>query len=104
VFILKCRRKVFAQIRHHLATQKESRIEQRHLQLDHVHMLISIPPNYAVSQVVGFIKGKARSTLWRKGKELVWRVFHRYRRDETENRECIKNQEAEDNRLEQLTL
>ena len=26
---------------------------------DHVHMLISIPPKYAVSQVVGYIKGKS---------------------------------------------
>jgi putative transposase len=26
---------------------------------DHVHMLLSIPPKYAVSQVVGFIKGKS---------------------------------------------
>ena len=26
---------------------------------DHVHMMISIPPKYAVSQVVGFIKGKS---------------------------------------------
>ncbi len=25
---------------------------------DHVHMMIAIPPKYAVSQVVGFIKGK----------------------------------------------
>ena len=67
VFIPKCRRKtLFGQIRQHLgevfhklATQKESRIEQGHLQPDHVHMLISIPPKYAVSQVVGFIKGKS---------------------------------------------
>jgi putative transposase len=27
--------------------------------LDHVHMMISIPPKYAISQVVGFIKGKS---------------------------------------------
>ena len=40
-----------------LGAQKESRIEEGHLQPDHVHMLISIPPKYAVSQVVGFIKG-----------------------------------------------
>src|SRR5499425_3479796 len=67
VFIPKCRRKtLFGQIRQHLgevfrklAAQKESRIEQGHLQPDHVHMLISIPPKYAVSQVVGFIKGKS---------------------------------------------
>jgi putative transposase len=70
VFIPKCRRKtLFGQLRQHLgevfhrlAAQKESRIEEGHLQPDHVHMLISIPPKYAVSQVVGFIKGKARST------------------------------------------
>ena len=36
-----------------------SRIEEGHLQPDHVHMLISIPPKYAVSQVVGFLKGKS---------------------------------------------
>ena len=42
-----------------LAEQKESRIEEGHLMADHVHMMISIPPKYAVSQVVGFIKGKS---------------------------------------------
>ena len=31
---------------------------------DHVHMMISIPPKYAVSQVIGYIKGRARS-IWR---------------------------------------
>jgi putative transposase len=47
-----------------LAGQKESRLEKGHLMPDHVHMLISIPPKYAVSQVVGFIKGKSAS-IWR---------------------------------------
>ena len=42
-----------------LAAQKESRIEEGHLMPDHVHMMISIPPKYAVSQVVGYIKGKS---------------------------------------------
>jgi putative transposase len=46
-----------------LAQQKESRIEEGHLMPDHVHMMISIPPKYAVSQVVGFIKGKVLS-IW----------------------------------------
>ena len=66
VFIPKCRRKtLFGQIRkelgdvfHRLARQKESLIEEGHLMPDHVHMMISIPPKYAVSQVVGYIKGK----------------------------------------------
>jgi hypothetical protein len=41
-----------------LTQQKESRIEEGHLMLDHVRMKIAIPPKYAVSQVIGFIKGK----------------------------------------------
>ena len=48
-----------------LAQQKESRIEEGHLMPDHVHMMISIPPKYAVSQVVGFIKGKSAIHLAR---------------------------------------
>jgi putative transposase len=67
VFIPKCRRKtLYAQLRRYLgevfrrlAEQKESRIEEGHLMPDHVHMMISIPPRYAVSQVIGFIKGKS---------------------------------------------
>ena len=45
--------------------QKECRIEEGHLLPDHVHMMISIPPKYAVSQVVGFIKGKSAIYLAR---------------------------------------
>ena len=45
--------------------QRESRIEEGHLMLDHVHMMISIPPKYAVSQVVGYIKGKSAIHLAR---------------------------------------
>ncbi len=67
VFIPKYRRKaIFGQIRRELgdvfrrlASQKESVIEEGHLMPDHVHMMISIPPKYAVSQVIGFIKGKS---------------------------------------------
>ena len=67
VFIPKCRRKVlYGSLRQHLgevfrklAEEKESRIEEGHLLADHVHMLISIPPKYSVSSVVGFMKGKS---------------------------------------------
>ena len=40
-----------------LARQRECRVEEGHLLADHVHMLVSIPPKCAVSQVVGYIKG-----------------------------------------------
>jgi putative transposase len=56
VFIPKCRRRtLYVELRRHLgevfrrlAEQKESRIEEGHLLADDVHMLISIPPKYAV--------------------------------------------------------
>ena len=73
VFIPKLRRKtLYTQLRRYLgevfrklAEQKESRIEEGHLMPDHVHMMISIPPKYAVSQVIGFIKGKSAIHLAR---------------------------------------
>jgi putative transposase len=72
-FIVKCRRKALdVQLRPHLGTvfrqlaeQKESRILEGHLMSDHVHMLLSIPPKYAVSEVVGYIKGKSAIHLAR---------------------------------------
>ena len=57
--------KAFGEVFRRLASQKESRIEEGHLMPDHVHMLISIPPKYAVSQVVGYIKGKSAIHLAR---------------------------------------
>ena len=73
VFIPKCRRRtLYGELRRHLgevfrrlAAQKESRVEEGHLMPDHVHMLVAIPPKYAVSQVVGFIKGKSAIHLAR---------------------------------------
>ena len=73
VFIPKCRRKtLYLELRKHLgevfrklATQKESKIEEGHLLRDHVHMMIAIPPKYAVSQVIGYIKGKSAIHLAR---------------------------------------
>ena len=123
VFIPKYRRKVlYGQLRKHLgevlrtlALQRESRIEEGHLQPDHVHMMISIPPKYAVSQVVGYIKGKSAIHLARvygeRKRNFVGQSFwargyfvSTVGRDETVIREYIRNQEQEDKRLEQLNL
>ena len=41
-----------------MVRQRESRVEEGHLRPDYVHMLVSIPPKYAVSDVVGYVKGK----------------------------------------------
>ena len=48
-----------------MASQKECRVEEGHLMPDHVHMMLSIPPKHALSQVVGFIKGKSAIHLAR---------------------------------------
>jgi putative transposase len=62
IFIPKGRRKaLYAQLRRHLGDvfrsivrQKECRIEEGHLMPDHVHMMISIPPKYAVLAGIDF--------------------------------------------------
>ena len=67
IFIPKCRRKrVYGQLRRELggvfralAQEKECEIIEGHLMPDHVHMLLAVPPKYAVAQVVGYIKGKS---------------------------------------------
>jgi putative transposase len=53
-----------------LAEQKESAVEEGHLMPDHVHMLLSIPPKYAVAQVVGYIKGKSAIQIARRFMEV----------------------------------
>jgi putative transposase len=73
VFVPKYRRKVmFGEIRqflgpifHELARQKECRIIEGHLMPDHVHLCIEIPPKYAVSSVIGFLKGKSAIAIAR---------------------------------------
>jgi len=123
VFIPKYRRKIlFGEIRRELgetfrslARRKESEVLEGHLMRDHVHMLISIPPKYAVAQVVGFIKGKsaihiARTFAGRKrnyvGEHFWARGYYvsTVGRDEEQIRKYIRHQEDEDKRLDPLKL
>ena len=98
-----------------LAMQRESRIEEGHLMRDHVPMLVSIPPKYSVSQVVGYMKGKSAIHIARTfmGKprnftgESFWArgyFVSTVGRDEKQIREYIQKQEQEDQRIDQLTL
>ena len=115
-------RRLYAELRRHLgelfrrlAEQKESKIEEGHLLPDHVHMLISIPPKYAVSQVIGFIKGKSAIHFARvygeKKRNFVGQHFwargyfvSTVGRDTEVIRDYIRKQEEEDKRLEQMNL
>ncbi len=67
VFIPKRRKKVvfgvlwkhLGRIFRELARHKESEVVEGHLMPDHVRMCLSIPPKYAVSNVVGYMEGKS---------------------------------------------
>jgi putative transposase len=123
VFIPKCRRKVlYGQLRRYLgevfrelAARRESRIEEGHLMPDHVHMLIAIPPKYAVSQVIGYIKGKSAIHLARvygeNRRNFVGQHFwargyfvSTLGRDEAVIKEYIRQQEEQDKKDDQLKL
>ena len=123
VFIPKYRKKaIYGQLRRELgevlrrlAEQRESRIEEGHLMSDHVHMMISIPPKYAVAQVVGYVKGKSAIHIARnfgeRRRNFVGQHFwargyfvSTVGRDEAVIREYIRHQEAEDRRQDQLSL
>jgi putative transposase len=123
VFIPKCRKQVmYGKIRkelgsllHELASHRECKIEEGHLQPDHVHMLISIPPKYSVSQVMGYIKGKSAiyiarmyrgktrnftgESFWARG-YFVSTVGH----DVEAVKKYIKEQQKEDQRIDQMKL
>ncbi len=82
---------------------------------DHVPMCISIPPKYAVSKIVGYIKGKSAIHLARvygeRKRNFVGQHFwargyfvSTVGRDEEVVRRYIRHQEQEDQRLEQLNL
>ena len=73
VFVPKYRKKVlYGKIRkflgpvfHELASHRTCKILEGHMVQDHVHMLIRIPPKYAVAEVVGYIKGKSAISVAR---------------------------------------
>jgi putative transposase len=98
-----------------LAQRKECEILEGHLMPDHVHILIAIPPKYAVSQVVGYMKGKSAIHIARvygeRSRNFVGQHFwargyfvSRVGRNEEVIRRYIRDQKKEDERLDQLRL
>ena len=123
VFIPKRRKKtVFGALRKHLggifrelARHKESKVVEGHLMPDHVHMCLSIPPKHAVSNVVGYMKGKSAIAIARnfggRMKNFTGEVFwargyfvSTVGLDEEMVRAYIREQEGEDERIEQMKL
>ena len=113
------KKKIYGKLRQYLgktlrelAKQKGCEVLEGHLMSDHVHMLISIPPKYAVAQVVGFIKGKSAIAVARNfggrsknftGQHFWARGYHvsTVGRDEEAIRRYIKKHEELDKRHDQ---
>jgi len=121
MFIPKRRRKAIygalrrnlGEIFRELALQRECKIVEGHLMIDHVHMCLSIPPKLSVSNVVGYIKGKSAISIARnyggRQKNFTGEVFwargyfvSTVGLDEEMVRAYIRNQELEDERYDQM--
>jgi len=123
VFIPKRRKKAIygalrrnlGEIFRELAQQRECKVVEGHLMVDHVHMCLSIPPKLSVSNAVGYIKGKSAISIARnfggRQRNFTGEVFwargyfvSTVGLDEEMVRAYIRNQEIEDERYDQMKL
>ena len=123
VFAPKYRRKVFYQgkkaaigkILRQLCQQKGIEIIEAQLCTDHVHMLISIPPKYSVSQIMGYLKGKSSLMIFDRHANLKYKYGNRHfwargyyvdtvGRNKKQIQEYIKNQLTEDQIADQIGM
>ena len=90
-------------------------IIEGHMMIDHVHMLVMIPPKYAISSVMGYIKGKSSLMIFDKFSQLKYRYGNRrfwsvgyyvstVGLNEATIRKYIREQEQEDIMLDKRTV
>jgi putative transposase len=85
VFCPKYRRKIiFAKLRESirdiikdLCKWKGVEILEGHMMIDHVHLLLSIPPKYSISQVMGYLKGKSAMMIFERHSNLKYKFGNR---------------------------
>ena len=98
-----------------LCQQKEVEIIEAELCPDHIHMLISIPPKYSVSQIMGYLKGKSSLMIFDRHANLKYKYGNRHfwargyfvdtvGRNKKQVAEYIRNQLAEDQIADQMSL
>ena len=82
---------------------------------DHIHMLISVPPKYSISQIMGYLKGKSSLMIFEKYANLKSKYGNRHfwcrgfyvdtvGRNKKAIAEYIRNQLHEDHEAEQLSI
>ena len=123
VFAPKFRRKaIYSELRadigyilRRLCEQKGVEILEANACPDHIHMLLSIPPKYSVSQIMGYLKGKSSLMIFDRHANLKYKYGNRHfwargyfvdtvGRNKKQIEEYIKNQMEEDELLDQMTL
>ena len=98
-----------------LCDQKGVEIIEAELCPDHVHMLVSIPPKYSVSQIMGYLKGKSSLMIFQKYGNLKYKYGNRHfwargyyvdtvGRNKKQVQEYIKHQLDEDQIADQMSL
>ena len=101
---------------YYLCKQKDMlEILELNIQIDHVHIVISIPPKYAVSSIMGFLKGKMTMKLFRRYEKMGKRYWGRHfwsrgycvstvGLDEEQIRKYVKWQDQKDRDIDQMQL
>ena len=98
-----------------LCQQKGVEIIEAEACPDHIHMLISIPPKYSVSQIMGFLKGKSSLMIFDRHANLKYKYGNRHfwargyyvdkvGRNKKQVQEYIRNQLQEDQIADQIGL
>ena len=98
-----------------LCEWKEIEIFEGRVMSDHIHLVVSIPPKYGVSEALGFVKGKSAIKVFDRCPALKRRYWGRHfwirgyyantvGLDEKTIREYVRNQTKKDRQEEQLEL
>ena len=98
-----------------LCEQKGVEILEANARADHIHMLVSIPPNISVAQFMGYLKGKSALMIFDRHANLKYKYGNRHfwcrgyfvdtvGRNQKKIEEYIRNQLAEDIAADQLSF
>ena len=98
-----------------LCAYKQVEIIEAEVCKDHIHMLVTIPPKYSVSQIVGYLKGKSSLMIFEKYANMKYKYGNRHfwcrgyyvdtvGKNKKAIEQYIRNQLQEDISYEQLTI
>lgn len=98
-----------------LCEEKKGEIIEAEACIDHVHMLVSMPPHLSVSQFMGFLKGKSTLMIFDRHANLKYKYGSRHfwcrgyyvdtvGKNKKVIEEYIRNQLSEDEMMDQITM